>query len=118
MQQCFVRFALRGMNWSDRSHFLPYLDRLRIINMNSFAMRRKVAGVSFVHQNLASNINSSYILSRLKLNVNVRSLRNEYFLHISTCRTDYGKYEPINKMIIRDDNEISGFDVSLTKHEL
>ena len=117
VQRRFVRFALRGLNWSDRFHLPPYLDRLTFLNMNSLAMRRKVAGVSFVHQTLAGNINSPFILSRLKLNVNARSLRNVDFLHLSTCRTDYGKYEPINRMI-RDGNEFSGFDVALSKHAL
>ena len=74
-----------------------------------------MAGVSFVHQTLAGNwnINPPFILlSRLKLNVNVNvhSLRNVEFLNLSTCRTDYGKYEPINRMI-SDVNEFPGFDV-------
>ena len=85
--------------------------------MNSLAMRSKVAGVSFIDQTPAGNISSRYILSRLKLNVNAHSLRNVEFLHLSTCRTDYSKYEPINRMI-RDVNEFSGFYVALSKHAL
>ena len=117
VQRRFVKFALRGFNWSDRYHLPPYLERLSLLNMNSLAMRRKVARISFVHQTLAGNINSPFILSRLKLNVNARSLRNVELLHLSTCRTDYSKYEPINRMI-RDVNEFPGFDSSLSKHVL
>ena len=104
-------------NWSDRFHLPPYLDRLKLLNMHSLAMRRTVAGVSFIHQTLAGNINSPFILSRLKLNVNHHSLRNVGFFFLPTCRTDYSKYEPISRMI-RDVNSFAGFDVSMSKHAL
>ena len=31
VQRRFVRFALRGLNWSDRFHLPPYLDRLILL---------------------------------------------------------------------------------------
>ena len=49
VQRRLVKFALGGLNWSECFHLPPYLDRLTLLNMNSVAMRRKVAGVSFVH---------------------------------------------------------------------
>ena len=82
-------------------------------------------GGFLVQQTLAGNINSPlpFILSRLKLNISVHSLRNVEFLHLSTCHTDYSKYEPINRMIrytmmITDVNDFPGFAVSLSLHAL
>lgn len=118
VQKRFVRFALRGLGWTDPLRLPPYLDRLRLIDMRSLEERRRVADVVFLQQTLAGNIDCPALLREINLNTNVRSLRSVPMFKTTTHRTDYAQNGPFNRML-RSANMYSGLvDFHLEKGPL
>lgn len=118
VQRKFLRFALRGLGWIDPFNLPPYHDRLKLINLPSLEKRREVADIIFVHQILTAAIDSPYLLQHMGLNINTLSLRSVNLFHISYHRTEYGRFEPISRMLRSVNNNKSKFDFCLSKLSL
>lgn len=115
VQRRFIRFALRGLPWSDPNNLPPYMDRLRLINVQSLEIRRKIADTLFVHQLLSGNIDCPALLQTISFNTNPRNLRSVPVFRLKAHRTDYGSNEPMCRML-RIVNDIPNiFDFHLSK---
>lgn len=118
VQRRFIRFALRGLPWSDPNNLPPYRDRLKLINVESLETRRKGADTLFVHQLLAGTIDCPALLETISINTNPRSLRSMPVFRLKTHRTDYGMNNPMSRML-RIANDIPNvFDFHHTKFSL
>jgi hypothetical protein len=115
VQRRFLLFALRGLPWVDNFNLPPYQDRLNIIKLQSLEKRREVADIIFIHQLLSGTIDSPAILCQINFNINSRHLRSVPIFSIATHRTDYGKNEPITRMLREVNKYCAVFDYCNSK---
>jgi hypothetical protein len=114
MQMRFIRYALRGLGWTDMHDLPPYEDRCALLHLDSLAKRRSVAGVMFIFDVLVGRVNSPSLLSVLNLIAPRYPTRGTEFLRIDFHQTNYGIYEPMSSAM-RQFNEVIGlFDFGLT----
>jgi hypothetical protein len=65
VQRKFVRYALRGLRWTDMCNLPPYGDRCALIRLETLAERRANACVMFIFDILSGRVNSSNLLGAL-----------------------------------------------------
>jgi hypothetical protein len=53
----FIRYALRGLGWTDMHDFLPYEDRCALLHLDTLAKKRSVACVIFIFDVLSERVN-------------------------------------------------------------
>lgn len=115
VQKKFLRFALRNLPWADPIRLPPYESRLSLINLTSLQSRRLVADILFVQQIIRGQIISPYIREQMRFRDNPSNLRTVELFHIAYHSTDYGKFEPITRML-RETNSLSElFDINVNK---
>lgn len=87
---------------------MSYDLRLNNLKLQSLADRRKVASALFVADLFSGRTDAPNLLQRINMNVNSYSavLRNRKFLAVDYHRTNYGKFEPINRML-NEFNEVA-----------
>jgi hypothetical protein len=56
VQRRFIRYALRGLGWTDMHDFPPYEDRCALLHLNTLAKRRLVAYVMFIFDVLSGRV--------------------------------------------------------------
>lgn len=118
VQRRFIRFALRGLPWPDRYNLPPYEHRLNLLNMQSLEKRRKVADILFVHQLLAGNIDCPVLLETISLSTNPRTLRSVPLFRLKFHRTNYGRNEPMSRMLRMVNDSHNLFDFQYSKNTL
>lgn len=118
VQRRFLRFALRGLPWTDTHNLPPYVDRLKLINLQSLESRRDTADILFVHQLVAGYIDCPALLEMISLNTNPRNLRSVPLFRLASHRTNYGHYEPMARMLRKANNAVSLFDFNISKNAL
>ncbi|XP_058827797.1 uncharacterized protein LOC131687719 [Topomyia yanbarensis] len=94
VQARFLRFALRTLPWRNPTELPPYIDRCRLLDMETLAKRRNTFRAVFVGKILTGQIDAPDILSQINVNVPPRSLRSHNFLRLEFQRTEYGQKEP------------------------
>lgn len=110
VQRRFIRFALRGLDWVDSYNLPPYVDRLKLINLQSLEKRREVADIIFIHQLLTGNIDCPALLEMIPFNTNPRNLRSVPFFCLKSHRTNYGHHEPMSRLLRKANDMQSLFD--------
>lgn len=114
----FTRFALRHLGWADPIRLPPYVDRLKLLNLKTLELRRKVSDIVFLHQTLSGAIDCSALLEKTRLNINTRCLRSVPMFRTSSHRTDYGLNEPYSRMFASANSIAHKFDFHLGKDAL
>jgi len=101
VQKQFLLFALRHQfNPRDYDNLPSYDYRLRLIDMNSLSLRRKINSISFTYDVLMKKIDVEFISDKIVINEPERITRNPRFLVEAFHRTDYGQLEPLNRCCI------------------
>ena len=67
-----------------------------MLDLASIEVRHKLACVTLVYDSLMGRLDNDYIRSKIVVNNNRRGRRSCY-LYTEFHRTNYGRYEPINK---------------------
>jgi hypothetical protein len=117
VQRRFIRYALRGLGWTDMHDLPPYEDRCALLHLDTLAKRRSVACVMFIFDVLSGRVNSPGLLFVLNLIAPRYSTRGTEFLRIDFLRTNYGVHEPMSSAM-RQFNEVIGlFDFGLTRDQ-
>lgn len=117
IQKKFLLFALRQIHDPRDFENLPsYSCRLNKLNLQSLSNRRDMLSACFVFDILQRNITVPYLTNKIIRNDDVRQTRNTRFIKESNHRTDYGKFEPINRCIISFNNLIHCYDNDITKN--
>lgn len=116
IQRNFTRYTIWKLN-QDNCQNLSYELRLLKLNMESLNVRRKVAAVLFVADLLCSRTDAPSILQRVNINVNSyrSALRNRKFLSVQYHRTNYGKFEPINRLLSEFNESAELFDFHISR---
>ena len=98
IQARFLRFALRSLPWRNPMDLPPYVERCRLLDMNTLAGRRDMARAVFVGKLLTGEIDSPLLLAQININAPPRNLRSRDFLRLQHQRTEYGQNEPVRAM--------------------
>lgn len=119
IQKKFLRCALSNLPWSNPIILPPYKDRLILLDLKSLESRRVAADILFITQINNGQIISASIKDKIISQINTRSrFRSEDIFRLAYHRTNYGKFEPINRMFIAVNKSKEFIDFSLSKEQL
>jgi hypothetical protein len=108
----FIRYALRGLGWTDMHDLPPYEDGCALLHLKILTKRRSIACVMFIFDVLKGRVNSPNLLSVFDLITPRYPTRSVEFLRIDFHQTNYGIHEPMSSAM-QHFNEIIGlFDWS------
>jgi hypothetical protein len=111
VQRRFIRYALRGLGWTDTYDLPPYEHRCALLRLDTLVKRRSIM---FIFDILLGRMNSPNLLSALDLNTPRYRTRGSEFLRIGF---HYGVHEPMSAAM-REFNEVIGlFDFILTRNQ-
>jgi hypothetical protein len=117
VQRHFIRYALRGLGWTDMHDLPPYEDRCVLLHLDTLAKRRSIACVLFIFDVLSGRENSPNLLSVLDLITPRYPTRGTEFLRIDFHRTNYGPHEPMSSAMRQFNEVICLFDLVLTRNQ-
>jgi hypothetical protein len=99
IQKRFLIFAFRQLPSSRQAGDFarePYINRLKLMNMQPLYKRREIAGTMFVRDLLCSRINCPELLYRCSITIPSRTLRPRFRgLNIPTCKSNFAESEPL-----------------------
>ena len=118
IQKRFLRFALRGLPWTNVFNLPAYEDRLLLLNLNSLSDRRKVAKVLFIYRLLIGEIDACLLLARLNILVPSANLRNNRFFVIYGSRANYVRLTSLNSALHEFNSFYSDIDFTSSSRVL
>ena len=95
VQRRFIRLALRNLPWRNPENLPPYINRCRLLDLETLEYRRKIQQVVFVAKVLNGEIDSPKLLSLIGFRASQRTLRTTGLLQTPFHRTAFGSCEPI-----------------------
>jgi hypothetical protein len=99
VQKQFLLFALKGLGWNDPFILPSYESRLMLLNMDTLKNRRSLATASFMYKLTNGEIDAPELKDLLTANQSRYDTRNRPVLMSSSHSTNYGKNNPINRMV-------------------
>jgi hypothetical protein len=117
VQTRLIRYALRGLGWTDTYDLLAYEQRCALLCLDTLVKWRSIACILFIFDVLVGRMNSPNLLSALDLNTSRYRTRGSEFFRIGFHRTNYEAHEPVSAAM-RKFNEVIGlFDIILTRNQ-
>ena len=117
VQKHFIAFALRALNWRDRTNLPSYENRCLLIDLPTLSNRRVLLQRLFIYDILTDHIDCADILGKLRFNAPLRTTREPEFFRRSNHRTAYGMNNPLDVCCVRF-NEVSHvFDFNISKNK-
>ena len=114
IQRNFLRYALRNLPWADPLVLPSYINRLKLINLSSLEKRREMADLIFLIEIINNNVLSKYISDKIHI-IGDSSLRSPNLFTTFPHRTNYGMFEPVNRMLKLGNKYKQVIDFSLSK---
>jgi hypothetical protein len=96
VQRRFIRYALRGLGWTDTDDLPPYEHRCALLRLDTLVKRRSIACIMFKSDILSGRMNSPYLLSALDFNTPRYRTRGSDILPIGSHLTNYEVDEPMS----------------------
>lgn len=100
LQKKFLLYALRSLNWANRYDLPSYSSRLLLLSLESLERRRFNASVFFLFDLVTVTLNAPCLLQLVPFNAPLRRTRSVELFRQAAHRTNYGRFEPMNNMII------------------
>lgn len=100
IQNKFVRFAVRNLNWVSNPYQIGSLQLRNLLGVQTLESRRTIAALKLMHGVLSGNISSYYILEHLHMVCPTHNTRNRMAFRNSQHRSNYGKFEPLNNIVM------------------
>jgi hypothetical protein len=63
VQRRFIRYAFRGLGWTDMHDLPPYEDRCSLLDLDTLTKRLSIVCVMFIFDVLSGRVNSPNLLS-------------------------------------------------------
>jgi hypothetical protein len=117
VQRRFIRYALRGLGWTDIHDLQPYENRCALLHFDTFTKRRSIACVMFIFDFLSGRVNSPNLLSVLDLNTPRYPTSGTEFLRLDFHRMNYGIHESKSSAMRQFNADIGLFDFGLTRDQ-
>lgn len=111
VQKRFLLFTLRNI-FRDTPRFeLPsYMDRLRLISLETLHSRRVSADLVFICKLIQGLIDLPEILARINFNTRINHRRQDNLIYLPMRRTNYGQQQPFYRMCSTLNRYSSDFD--------
>ena len=118
VQKQFLLYALRKLNWSTNP--LPsYEARCKLIDLEPLQHRREFFHISFVNDIMSQRVSSAELLWKLNFRAPSRPLMSRHqIFSIKFYRTDYAKFQPINKMMSIYNKYCNIVDLTMSRQQL
>lgn len=100
IQKRFLIFALRQFNWGPGFSLPSYESRCKLLDIDSLESRRNMSSLMFMTDVITGRLDSPSIYNKLSFNINNKNLRNHRMFEPDCHKTNYAKYEPINRMML------------------
>lgn len=100
IQKRFLRFALKDLPWSDPYVLPRYEHRLNLLGMPTLLKHREYIGLTFICNVLNFKVDCANILNKLNIRINNRNLRSVEYFYVGNYRTNYGRYNPLNVLLM------------------
>lgn len=100
VQKQFLLWALKNKYPLNIFPYPPYQQRLAELRMDSIAHRHQLSLIMLAYDCIHGNVDCHSITSRFIRNDSSRLTRHRLFFRPEMHRTDYGKFNPINKAIL------------------
>jgi hypothetical protein len=117
VQRRFIRYTLRGLDWTDTYDLPPYEHRCALFRLDTLVKRRSIACIMFTFDVLSDRMNSPDFLSDIDLNTPRYQTRGSEFLRIGFHRTNYRAHEPMSATMHKFNEIIGLFDFILTRNQ-
>jgi hypothetical protein len=104
----FVRYALRGLGWTDMYDLPPYVNQWALICLETLSRRLSDACMMFVFDVLSSKAGSPNLFSLVNVVAPRYRTRGGDFSRIDFHRTNYGVNEPLNDTVRHRFNKVAG----------
>jgi hypothetical protein len=118
VQRRFIRYALRGLGWTDTYNLPPCEHRCALLRLDTFVKRHSITCLMLTFDILSGRMNSPNLLSTVDLNTPQYRTRGNEFLRIGFHRTNYGAHEPISATMRKFNEDIALFDFILTRNQI
>jgi hypothetical protein len=116
VQKKFVRYALRGLGWTDMCNLPPYVERSALIRLETLTEKRANAYAMDILMIWFSSVNLSNLLSLNTMNGLCYHTWPSDFLRVDFHHT-YGAHEPLNGAV-RSFNEFADLlDLHLSRYQ-
>jgi hypothetical protein len=99
VQWKFIRFALRGLGWTDLHDLPPYEDRCALFHIDTLYKKRTVACIVFLFDILSGRVSSTSLWSMMYIVAPWYRTRGGDFLRARFHRTSYGVPEPFDDAV-------------------
>ena len=116
VQRRFVRYALRYLPWSDPRDLPPYVDRYRLLGLETLADRRNASSATFIAKILLAEHDVPDLLTRVNLYAPTRSLRPRTLLFETPQHTNYAANSSLVASIRRFNEVSEHFDFNRTSN--
>ena len=116
VQRRFVRYALRYLPWSDPRDLPPYVDRCRLLGLETLADRRNASIATFIAKILLAEYDVPDLLARVNLYAPTRSLRPRTLLFETPQYTNYAANSSLVASIRRFNEVSEHFDFNRTSN--
>lgn len=100
VQKQFVLWALRERHPINIYPRPPYRQRIAELRIDSISNRHKLSSILLAYDCIHGGIACPSIVSAFTINNTSRSTRGQPFFRTEQHRTDYGKYNPINRAML------------------
>ena len=98
VQKRFSRIAIHRLQWASSQHS-DYLSRCMLLGLQTLEHRRRALHATFVAKLISGDIDSLYLLEKLKLYAPERPLRIRELLRPTFSRSSHSYNDQINQMI-------------------
>lgn len=98
VQVQFLLFCLRGLGWNPSIQLPSYEKRLALIKLPTLKSRRHMLNATFLLKLLNGSLKSELLLSKININVPIRSLRHYNLLSIKYYCTNYANFDPFRRI--------------------
>ena len=116
IQKQFLLFALRHLGWNPNSYVLPpYVERLRLIDMETLEKRQHSADSVFVFDLVRRNLDCEKLCVDVNVNPNPRNLRHVRYLVKDFYKTDYARNGPLPRSIRSFNDNFRHFDGAICR---
>ena len=116
VQKHFLRYALRSLNWRDRTNLPSYESRCMLIDLPTLSSRRVFLQRMLIFDVLTDRIDCADILGKLRFNTPLRLLRQPEFFRRPNHRTLYGMNNPLDVCCNYFNDVINMFDFGVSKY--
>lgn len=117
VQKKFTIWALNLARDPVTFKYMPYENRLKLVGFEKLSKRRAIAAALWLYDIITGRIDSVELREKIVFNRNIRNTRTNELLHTNLYRSNYLKYQPMERMIAFFNKVRAIYESSKTRNE-